>query len=315
MRKSRSNPISAITVVSLLALLSSGVAMAAPCCGGGSGIPALITGDDGAQLGASLSQASVIGDAPAEGMPVFRSTNDSEVTQAFRLDGAYRISDRFQAGAVVPLIRRARQLTAATAQAYGFGDITLNAGYEALPEWSYSAWKPHGFLFLQTTLPTSPSTYDSEAPFQIDARGRGFFQLGLGAAFLKGVGNWDFIASVEGHRSFARTFAASDGGTLNLTPGWGATGLLGVGYSPRAGIVRLGLSLSPVFEGPIDVRGEVNSTSADQLVWNTSAQVGVLISPEWSSALSYTDQTLLGPTRNVSLSRSVALSAQKRWAL
>ena len=291
------------------------VVHAAPCCGGGSAIPALITGDDSAQLNASVSQASVIGDAPASGMPVFRSSNDSEITQAFKLDGAYRVSDRFQAGVVVPLIRRARTLTNDSASAYGFGDVTLAAAFEALPEWSYSAWKPHGFLFIQSTLPTSPSTYDAQAPFQIDARGRGFFQLGVGAAFLKGVGNWDFIASIEGHRSFARTFTAPGSGDVNLTPGWGTTGLLGVGYSPLAGAVRIGLGLSPVYEGPIQVRGEIASQSASQLVWNTTAQVGYLISPEWSAALTYTDQTLLGPARNVSLSRSVALSAQKRWAM
>ncbi len=312
MRKLRSKSLFAAATI---ALLTSSAAGAAPCCGGGSAIPALITGDDSAQLGTSVSQATVIGDAPAEGLPVFRSGNDSEITQAFKLEGAYRVSDRVQAGAVLPLIRRARELTQASASAYGLGDVTLDAAYEVLPEWSYSAWKPHGFLFLQTTLPTSPSTYDAEAPFQIDARGRGFFQLGLGAAFLKGVGNWDLIASAEGHRSFARTFTTPDSGDLNLTPGWGATGLLGVGYSPRAGSVRLGVSLSPVYEGPIQTTGAVNSRSNDQLVWNTSAQVGYMISTEWSSSLTYTDQTLLGPARNVSLSRSVALSAQKRWAL
>src|SRR6266481_3321355 len=88
---------------------------AAPCCGGSASVPSLITGDDIAQASASLSQSSVIGDAPAEGLPIFRSSQNSEQSQVLKLEGAYRVpeflTDRLQIGTILPLVRRTRTLS------------------------------------------------------------------------------------------------------------------------------------------------------------------------------------------------------------
>jgi hypothetical protein len=265
----------------------------------------------------------VTGDAPPQGVPVFRSDSDSEIMETLRLDGAYRFTDELQAGIGVPLIRRARQTPSDSASSTGLGDLSFDFGYECLPELSYSVWKPKGFVFFQATLPTSPSVYDANEPFLVDARGRGFFSLSIGSAFVKTYGNWDFLASFEGHRSFSRSYRLSDGGSLDLTPGYGASALLGAGLSPGGSALRVGLSISPVYEAAIRSSNSVSnsanspedSVSDSQLVWNTSLQVGYAITTEWSTSFTYTDQTLLGPAKNVSLSRTVAIATQKRWEL
>lgn len=291
-------------------------ASAAPCCGGASALPQLITGDDRAQVSASLSHGNVIGDAPPQGIPVFRAASDSERVQILRFDAAYLVEERLQVGMGLPIVRRSRNFSEKDgSSATGLGDLGASAAYEFLPQWTYSAWKPRGFVFTQITVPTGPSIYDASQSHLVDARGRGYWSAAAGVAFVKSWGNWDALASIEGHRSFSRTVSSSDGQSISLHPGWGASALLGGGFSPGGGDLRLGLSLSPVHEGAIDVEGGVTSRSEAQLVWNTSAQVGYLLSPEWSSSLAYTDQTLLGPARNVSLSRTVMLSLQHRWPL
>jgi len=305
---------SKIVIVGILGLLSKS-ALAAPCCGGASALPSLITGDDQAQMSFASSAGGVVSDVSPQGVPTVRVAGDSETIQTMTLGGAYRVLDRFQMGAEIPLISRERSTSAISAQAAGLGDVRLDTAYEFLPEWSYSTWRPHGLVFFQMNLPTGPSIYDASSPYLLDARGRGFFSTALGLVFVKGIGNFDFLLSGEIHRSFPRTMDNGDGTTTELIPSYGASGVAGVGYTPGSGSWRIGVNLSPVFEGPIEAQGEINSVSDNQLVWNTCLALGYSISSDLSAVLVYTDQTLLGPSQNVSLSRTVAVNLQKRWEL
>jgi hypothetical protein len=292
-------------------------AWAAPCCGGGSAAPTILTGDDHAQLSASLSQAQVIGDAPTQGTAVFRADGDLEQTQTLKVEGAYLFSDRWQFGATLPVVRRSRSTPATQSTSTGFGDLNLNLAYEWLPEWEYSVWKPRGFVFYQELIPTGGSIYESSFnsidPWGLNARGRGFFASGIGAVFLKSWGGWDAAFVGEGHRSFSRTFSTFDG-SLELSPGWGGSLALAGGFSPSSLPLRFGLSLSPAFEEGVRARSaSLDSTSDPQLVWTTSVLLGWLVGHESTVSAIYSDQTLLGPASNASLSRTVSISFQRRW--
>lgn len=298
-----------------LAIMPS--AHAAPCCGGSSAAPTILTGDDRAQFSASLAQSQVIGDVPAGGLPVFRSDGDTEQAQTLRVEGAFLMTDRWQLGASVPYTRRTRNTPELASASSGFGDLGLSGAYEILPEWEYSVWKPRGFVFVQTLIPTGGSVYESSFdatdPWGLDARGRGFYALGAGAVLLKSWGDWDVSFVGETHRSFARTFSTQDG-DLSLKPGWGASASLASGYSLTRLPMRFGLALSPGYEGSIAATGSgLDSVSDSQLVWNASAQVGWMFGHDATLSAVYTDQTLLGPATNVSLSRTLALYFQKRW--
>jgi hypothetical protein len=292
-------------------------AYAAPCCGGSSAAPTILTGDDRAQFSASLAQSQIIGDVPAGGSAVYRADGDLEQAQTLRIEGAFLLSDRWQIGASVPYTRRSRSTPDLASASSGFGDLGLSGAYEILPEWEYSLWKPRGFLFVQTLIPTGGSIYESSFdatdPWGLDARGRGFYALGIGGVLLKGWGDWDAALVAEAHRSFARSFSTSDG-ALDLTPGWGGSASLAGGYSLTRLPVRFGLALSPAYEGSIAAVGSgIDSVSDSQLVWNASAQVGWMFGHDATLSAVYTDQTFFGPATNVSLSRTVALYFQKRW--
>lgn len=290
-------------------------AHAAPCCGGASSLPSLITGDDRAQLSSSVASGHVVGDAPSQGTPIFRTSEDTEESLTLALAGAYRVADRVQIGAELPMIRRVRRTERLSAESSGVGDIRLDGAYEFLPEWTYSEWKPHGFVFSQITLPTSPSAYDSNKPFMIDSRGRGFLTTAIGVVLLKNISIWDLMLSTEIHKSYSRSVQDIDGANLEVDPSLGGSALLGLGYSPGGGNWRIGTSISPVYEGPITSTGETQTVSTSQLLWNTTISVGYAVSSDLSSGLSYSDQTLFGPAQNVTLSRTVSFNLQKRWEL
>ncbi len=257
----------------------------------------------------------IIGDAPATGLPVFRAADDDESLSVLNVSGAYRIFDRGQIGASIPIVSRAIDTPEIYTTASGPGDVLFDFAYEVMPDYTYSRFRPKGFAFLQVTLPTGPSTYDSIEPFQIDSRGRGFTTIGAGMVFVKAISDFDFILTFEAHRSLPRSVVTEAGANLEVVPSFGGTALVGAGWSPGGGSFRFGASLSPVFEGSMETTGDIRSVSEPQLAWNTSIQAGYMLSDEWSLGLAYTDQTLMGPAQNVSLSRSVALSVQHRWPL
>ncbi len=291
----------------LTALLSlSSTVHAASCCGGGFAFPALILGDDKAQITTSVSHGQVTDDVLPNGKWIRR--NDNNQSETFKIEGASLISDTFQAGLSIPVVYR----KVAEENSTGLGDISTSVGYEFLPELSYSKWKPKGLAFLQITLPTSPSVYDSSNIFATDSRGRGFFTVGSGVVFTKIFGAWDTNASAELHKSFARKFNSdAAGGEIEAHPGWGNSLTLGAGWN--YGDLRLGSSLSSLYEDAIEISGAQSSNGSSQKNMTWSVVANYMLSMESALTLSYADQTLFGSPENSSLSKTVTLSYQQRW--
>lgn len=292
------------------------LAQGAACCAGSSAAPALISGDDWVQLSATVSRSQVIGDAPAQGLPVFRSQGNAEITQIYRLDGAWMFADRWQTGASIPLIHHSNER--ARASSTGLGDLRFNLGYEILPEWEYSTWKPKGILFLQATFPTGQSVYDTGSISATDAVGSGFYTFSLGSLWIKRWSSWDAFALPELHYGLPRTFQAADTERTRVSPGFGASLALGGGWSPGGGAFRLGLRIQPVFNQAksIQISGDgadAATRTSRQLAWESGLDATYVWSDQLSLGASYVDQTLLGPAINSTLSRSFALSLQRRW--
>ncbi|QDK38142.1 serine protease spb1 [Bdellovibrio sp. NC01] len=287
-------------------LFSSLQTYAASCCGGGFAFPALILGDDKAQVTASYSYGQVTDDVLANGKWLHR--DDDNQSQTYKIEAAMLLSDAWQAGLTVPVVYR----KVANENSTGLGDVSGGVGYEFLPELSYSAWKPKGIAYLQITLPTSPSVYDSDNIFATDSRGRGFFTVGSGAVFTKVFGRWDANASAELHKSFEREFDnAGAGGKITATPGWGHSFTVGGGWS--YGDLRLGSSLSSMSEDAIRISGAQSSNGSIQKNMTWSMIANYMLGLESALTLSYADQTLFGAPENSSLSKTVTLSYQQRW--
>ncbi|MFM8270079.1 MAG: hypothetical protein ACKN9V_07810, partial [Pseudomonadota bacterium] len=285
---------------------------AAPCCGGPANVPSLISGDDESQLTTTFSLGSVVAEAPVGGGIKYRKENDHEDLQTFRIDGAVLLSDRTQAGLSIPIVRRARSRGSFSSDSMGLGDVAINVGYELLTEWNYNSWEPRGIVFISGTLPTGGSIYDAKEIYKVDSRGRGFWGLSSGFLFTKVIGNCDMSLLVEGHHGFSRKIE-NELGLLKLNPGWGGSGLFALGLSPGGGNLRLGLSVAPSLEEPIETEGLVSGKGELVKLWNASAQVSYLPSRTSSISLIYSDQTVIRFSENSALNRSFAFLYQTRW--
>jgi hypothetical protein len=305
---SRPKSITIFTELALAAaLLVPAHARAGACCAAGAAAPALITGDEAATLTVAAGTASVIGDAPAEGLPVFRGSGEHELTRTVEVSGATLLSDRWQAGASLPFVSRDVSRGTTAGRAAGLAETRLSVAYEAWPEWEYSAWRPRGHLFAGVTVPLSRSIHDSREPWAADALGAAFWRAGAGALWVKRWADWDALAMPEVHFSFARDF-----GPLRVAPGWGGSVKVGGGRS--WGALRLGLGLQPVYEQPRrTVESGIESRGARQVAWNTGLDAAYALSGEWSASAAYVDQTLLGPAVNSTLSRSFAVQLRRLW--
>ncbi len=296
----------------LFALIFSQISEAAPCCGGTANIPSLISGDDSAQLTTSILSSQVIAEAPVGGGIKYRKSNDNESARTIKIDAATLLSDRWQAGISLPMTQRSRNRGSSEASATGLGDISVNLGFEALPDWTYSPWRPKGIVFLTTTFPTGGSIYDAKELFRVDSRGRGFYSISAGLLLLKTWGAWDTSLVMEAHRPLSRTIK-NELGELNLKPGWGTSGNFSLGVSPLNGDFRIGISMAPSFEAPVATEGLVSGQGEKVNLWTAATQLSYMANENLSMSLTYSDQTLIRASDNTALNRSVAFLIQKRW--
>lgn len=280
------------------------VGWGAACCGGGFAAPSIIAGDDKAQIAASSSFSEVVVDN-VDSKGIWRTGEVHQQVRTFRLEGAHLLSDRWQIGGTVPVIRRSLQ-----SESYaGLGDVSASLAYEYLPDWDYNPIRPKGIGYFQLTLPTGKSRFDSEVG-GLDSRGNGFWAVGLGTLLTKAIGRWDAFSSFEIHRSFEKRIETSHvSGTLS--PGVGGT--LGLGGGCNTAFWRFGGSIVWTSEDPIPLRGASNIEGFVERYATGVFSVSYLANEAWSGTLSYADQTLFGDPVNTSLGRTIALQVQRRW--
>ncbi len=274
-------------------------AKAAPCCAGSSAIPSMITGDEAGMVSLAFSVADVVGDAAGagKGLPVFRDEKSGkELRQNLSLNVASLISDRWQVGASIPLIQNSLSSSSMNETNIQMGDVSATLGFEAVPEWEYSEWRPRVYTFTQWVMPTGRSMNDSKTMLASDVSGLGVHQLHLGVAAIKRWNDWDLIAVTKIGKELSRGSSF-----LNAS--------LGGGYS-FGDVWRTGMNLETQYQSPMKI---ADSYTSQKLVWNTGVTLTYLVGAQGSAILGYTDQTLFGPAINTTLARSFSFSYQQRF--
>lgn len=279
---------------------------AAACCGGGAAVPSLIAGDNRAQMTTSYSMTEVVVDN-VDSNGIWRTWDEHQTVQTFRVEGAHIFQDRWQVGFGVPIIQRSRQNNTYS----GLGDVNLTLGYEYLPDWDYNPLRPKGIGFLQLTLPTGKSKADSEVG-GLDSRGNGFWALGAGTLLTKNWRRLDAYTSLEIHHSFEKEIQQSYFQGI-LKPGLGGNLGLGLGYNFKG--YRLGSSVNWTYEDPIDSKSRTGLVENGAVERYATAVVSLsyLASTNWTGTFSYSDQTLFGEPVNTSLGKGFSFQFQKRW--
>lgn len=275
---------------------------ASACCGGTAAAPSIISGDNKAQVSMSYSRSEIAADVNAEGY--WRKRDSRETSEQYRIEAAHLITDRTQMGLTIPVIQRERNGDSES----GLGDTSLQYGYEYLTDWDYHPYRPKGIGYIQLVLPTGKSIYESNNQYGLDARGRGFWALGLGTLLTKAIGKWDVSFSLDVHRVFSKTVATEQfEGTV--TPGWGWQVGPALGYNWK--LWRLGGALSWTHEDGLNFSSGGHTPA--QRMTTGSLNLSYLFAEVWSASLSYADQTLFGSPSNTTLARSMSLQLSKRW--
>jgi len=294
-------------------LLLSGLLMtslesdAASCCGDGFTIPSIITSDDKAQLAGLYTYSKIHADVLTDGK--WRERKEDDHTQIFKLEGAHIIEDRWQAGLSIPFQERTRSGVESN-QSRGLGDVTVQIGYEYLPDWNYNPYRPKGIGYLSLIAPTGRSINESSDGTGIDSRGRGFWGIGIGTILTKSWRSWDANSNFEVHQSFDKKVKNQRvHGTLK--PGRGGSFALGSGFNWKS--FRLGGLITWVYEDPIDVDGTPASSGELQRYANGTLVLSYLMENNSTASVSYTDQTVFGSPSNTSLSKSITVFFQQRW--
>lgn len=290
----------------LVLILSANKLFAAACCGGGFALPSIITGDDKAQITTSYAYSNL--DTRVQDNGVWRKQKDLDTTQILRLEGAHIFNDRYQAGFSLPILMK-NQEGLAGGESSGFGDAQALVGFEYLPDWDYNPWRPKGIGFLTLVAPTGTSQYDSNSLYE--NRGRGFWSLGAGTILTKNWVQWDILGTVEIHRRFSKS-VSNENFQGEVTPGWGHSVALGGGYNLAN--LRLGTSLSWNNEDAITDGNQNIYTFAQERYATVTLLASYSFPENWAGTFSYADQTLLGDPTNTTLSKSISISVQKRFA-
>ena len=303
----------AFSIIAFIFGLESDRAWGAPCCARSAAAPFLILTDDEAQLGFGVSGVDAVADVTDK--VYFRAPNTTDFTSQFRAEGAILLSDRWQMGASLALVGRSVLPNSNPNFTLGLGDTRLSFGYEILPAWSYSVWKPQGFIFAVVTLPTGRSKYEKWDRYSDpDVTGLGFYSAALGGIFIKRWNSIDAFVIGEFHYSFPRTFT---NGFVSeaVIPGFGASTGFGAGWSPSGGALRVGLRVQPRMDQLPRSQGVLVSQNPSGWITNcdTGVDLSYMLGNSETIMVSYTDQTLLGHAMNGNLNRVLALNFQHRW--
>lgn len=284
---------------------------AASCCGGGSSFPGLITGDYKAQIGFSISRQNEMGKAYSEGDYTYYNDDKKRIRENYSLYASSMLSERAQIGAKLNFVRTDYSNGSLNESENILGDSELSFGYELLQERSFSWWRPRGFIYIVTTIPTGHSNYDSKTALYSDVSGKNQWAQTLGVSFVKVIRIYDFLSSIQMGNRFSDTK-----GNVKISNSQFISSIIGAGVSPFNSAFRLGLNLSYFQESSKNISfGEKKIQTQDEYFYEISSSLSYAYDPNFSVTLNYSDQSLIGPAQNTTLSRSIGILIHKRWSL
>ena len=291
------------TILILISLLTSLNAMASSCCGGGSSSSMIITGDNQNEYSLSLSQKNDLGTTDSQGYSTLNNQSVLDQQSAYSFQFQHLFTERLQGGIKTSFIEKQIRKQNRFENESGLGDIELQGSFEFLPEFTYSAYKPRGFVYLKGSIPNSHSLYNSNSAIFSDVRGSGLYTLSVGSFFIKHLSNWSLKAGTEAQHFFGKKFSG-----VNLDSYQKYYLPLGVAYSNQNWPVTLGVNSTFNYQTAKKLTGLVNSKSNVEYFWELGTFVNWTINREETLGLSISDSSLVGKNINSSLYRTIGLS-------
>ncbi len=250
-----------------------------------------------------MSYRNDLGQTDNDGWASFHNDKTTDYQNALNLQYQNQLFDRFQLAAKSSFIQKVMNKQGRDESTYGLGDLDLQTTYEYLPEYTYSAYKPRGFVYGKVTIPNSKSLYDSRSVIFSDVRGSGLYAVSLGNLFLKKIGASTLKGGVELQHLFGRNFNQGQLSDYNkvIVP-------LGYAYDLDPIPLAIGFNSTWNYQTKKELRGDITLVSAKEYFWETGAFVNWVVDRNQTWGLNYSDSTLVGKNINSPLYRSVGLT-------
>jgi hypothetical protein len=161
------------------------------------------------------------------------------------------------------------------------------------------------------TAPTGKSVYELQTgEDDRSISGSGFHRVGVGYTLLAITNTWDWNAGLFIQNGISRHFNQVPT-AIDVQPGRTYETLFSAGKT--WGKHRFGGQLSwlKTDEKTIDRQGQIE-ISPGSAVWPVQVSYSYIL-PEWAFAISYRDDTLLGPAQNTTLTRKMIGSMTYRY--
>jgi len=244
-------------VVALRALPAAGQA----CCAGAALVnPARLALHDDFSLGLQARVRTDLGSFDPSGRYIGSSTE-----QDFEQDlaGSVRLTERAQAGAVVPLVETRRLESGVPSWGSGLGDLAFNARYDFVYPTEALYWPGFG-LMADLLVPTGKPVGEGTNPSSTDATGTGTYNLSLGIELQKVDGPFYFM--LDGWLTYCWSRTVLITGSPPLTTSfplqWTALGVAGYVFPNEAAV---GLYANVLVRGDNTLNGALQPGSGLRL--------------------------------------------------
>jgi hypothetical protein len=263
----------------------------------------IITGDNRAEMSLGYSLRSDLGQTNQDGWSNLNNDQTKDQKQSINLQGQYQVSESWQLASKFSLVDKNLNKSGLKENNLGLSDIDLQATYEYLPEYTYSDYKPRGFVYSKLSVPTSRSLYDSKSNIFSDVRGTGLYSVSFGNFLLKKLNTVSLKLTTEWTHYFGKTysqFKLHDYEKFVLP--------IGIAYTYPDSDFTFGITDTFSYQTGKNLSGQINSKSSQEYFWELSTFVNFTPNRNEIWSLSYSDSTLIGKNINSPLYRTVALN-------
>ncbi len=295
------------------ALLANPAYAGGACCAAGASYTSLIANDDETQFVFSLSGSATVGSSSSNGDVEFYHDEMHDRSLTGNLSAAFRLPQDFQIGFSVPIKYRDVKNLSRESNSSGISDISGSLSYRIIRGNSYEAFAPHFLVSVTGVVPTGESDYESENPNLASGLGAGFWSVQASLLALQNWSSWDLSAQPYVKYVFKESFDGPQG-SIDVDGKFALGGQVRAGYNFGNSGIRFGLGFGPQWqEASTETTRFGSNKIAHKLVWDSIAELSYTHSHSRTISLSYTDQSLIGPTNNTPITRTLAVSYRVGW--
>lgn len=221
--------------------------------------------------------------------------------QTFSFNGAFALSERNQVFMTASFLEASYEDSFGGDQGSSLSDVLLGYSFEALPEYTYSAWKPEVYVSTFLNLPTGTSAYDAKALSEgAGVTGHDQLGAGVGLSIRKVRVPFILLTQLKVIRLFGKDFSGDEVSGFNDSS---ASAMVTYGSS----LWGLGFSTGLTWAHLSGRRLNGFKAGSSKSV-TTIFSIQKVINEDFSASVSYSDQTLLGSPRNTLLNKAYSFN-------